>query len=44
MKQSSRSGFTVVEVLVTIIIMGVAIGSISSLFISARNVRANTAL
>jgi prepilin-type N-terminal cleavage/methylation domain-containing protein len=42
MKQSSRSGFTVVEVLVTIIIMGVAIGSISSLFISARNVQVQT--
>lgn len=42
MEQSSRSGFTVVEVLVTIIIMGVAIGSISSLFISARNVQVQT--
>jgi prepilin-type N-terminal cleavage/methylation domain-containing protein len=41
MKQDS-GGFTLVEIIITILILGVATGSLSSIFISIRNVQQQT--
>lgn len=42
--RTNSGGFTIVELIVTILLIGIAIGSISGIFISIRNIQLQTAL